>query len=196
METTHKISDTLRPINEAKGLPSYLYVDDSQTTAERERVFFNNWSAVTNGKNIPEAGSVMPVDFLGMPLLVVRNRQNDIKVFQNVCRHRGMKLIEEPGKLKGPITCPYHAWAYDLDGALKATPHVGGANINHHEAIDPSQMGLLEVRSHVWRDVVFVNVNENCAPFEVANRDLLERWKEFEQPLHHAGDDSLHSQAQ
>ena len=187
---THKISDTLRPIDQAKGLPSYLYVDDSQTAAERERVFFNNWSAVTNGKNVPEAGSVLPVDFLGMPLLVVRNRAGEIKVFQNVCRHRGMKLIEEPGKLKGPITCPYHAWAYDLDGALKATPHVGGANIHSHEAIDPSEMGLIEVRSHVWRDVVFVNVNENCAPFEDANRDLLERWKEFEKPIYHAGEDS------
>ena len=56
---THKISDTLRPIDQAKGLPSYLYVDDSQTAAERERVFFNNWSAVTNGKNVPEAGSCL-----------------------------------------------------------------------------------------------------------------------------------------
>ena len=186
----HKISDTLHPIDQAKGLPSYLYVDDSATAEERERVFFNNWSAVTNGKNVPEAGSVMPVDFIGMPLLVVRNRDNQIKVFQNVCRHRGMKLVKEAGKIKGPITCPYHAWVYDLDGALKATPHFGGANVHSHSAFDLSEIGLFEVRSHVWRDVVFVNVNENCAPFEETHHDLLERWKEFEKPLYHSGADS------
>ena len=190
MNNNHHISETLQPIDQAKGLPSYLYVDDNASGEERERVFFNNWSALTNGKNVPSAGSVLPVDFLGMPLLVVRNRMDEIKVFQNVCRHRGMKLVEEPGRVKGPITCPYHAWAYDLDGVLKATPHVGGANIHTHEAIDPAEMGLLEVRSHVWRDIVFVNVNENCASFEDTHRDLLERWKEFEKPLYHSGDDS------
>ena len=186
----HSIKDVLQPIDKARGLPSHLYVDDSATAEERERVFFDSWSAITHGKNAPDAGSVMPVDFLGMPLLVVRNKQNEIKVFQNVCRHRGMRLIDEPCKLKGPITCPYHAWAYDLDGALKATPHVGGANIHHHDNIDPAEMGLLEVRSHVWRDVVFVNVNENAEPFEVVHKELLARWQEFDQPLYHGGKDS------
>jgi phenylpropionate dioxygenase-like ring-hydroxylating dioxygenase large terminal subunit len=186
----HKINDTLRPIEEAKGLPSHLYVNDSASTEERERVFFNNWSAVTNAKNVPEAGSVMPVDFLGIPLLVVRNKKDGIKVFQNVCRHRGMKLVDAPCKIKGPITCPYHAWAYDLNGALKATPHVGGANIHSHESIDPARMGLIEIRSHLWRDVVFVNVNENCAPFEEVHRDLLDRWQEFDKPIYHGGEDS------
>ena len=106
----------------SKGLPSHLYVDDTATAEERERVFFSTWSAITHGKNAPEPGSVMPVDFLGMPLLVVRNKQGEIKVFENVCRHRGMRLVDAPGKLKGPITCPYHAWAYDLDGALESHP--------------------------------------------------------------------------
>ena len=186
----HSIKDVLQPIENAKGLPSHLYVDNSASEDERERVFFNSWSALSMGKDVPDAGSVIPVDFLGMPLLVVRNKAGAIKVFQNVCRHRGMRLINEPGKLKGPITCPYHAWAYDLDGALKATPHVGGANIHHHDNIDPAEMGLLEVRSHVWHDVVFINVNENAPPFEVEHRELLERWKEFEKPIFHGGADS------
>lgn len=186
----HSIQDVLQPIEKAKGLPSHLYVDDSASAEEREKVFFSNWSAITNGKNVPDAGSVMPIDFLGMPLLVLRNRNNDIKVFQNVCRHRGMKLVDKAGKLKGPITCPYHAWAYDLDGNLKSTPHVGGANIHQHDNIDPDEMGLIEVRSHVWRDVVFVNINENCASFEETHQELLERWKEFDLPIYHGGDDS------
>ncbi|MCE2518012.1 MAG: aromatic ring-hydroxylating dioxygenase subunit alpha, partial [Alphaproteobacteria bacterium] len=88
------------------------------------------------------------------------------------------------------ITCPYHAWAYALDGNLNSSPHVGGANIHQHDNIDPAEMGLIEVRSHVWRDVVFVNVNENCDSFEDTHKELLERWKEFDQPIFHGGDDS------
>jgi len=182
--------NVFKPIEEACGLPSQLYTDASTLEEERQRVFFDNWAALTNGFQVPEAGSVQPVDFLGMPLLVVRNRQGDIRVFENVCRHRGMKLVEEQGKLKGPITCPYHAWAYDLDGALKATPHVGGPNINSHPVIDPDEMGLLVVPSHVWRDVVFVNVNGNAPPFEDVHQDLIERWQEFDKPIYHGGADS------
>ncbi len=184
------LADTLKPIETARGLPSNLYTDHNATISERESVFFNNWAALTQGVNVPEKGSVMPIDFLDMPLLIVRGTNEQIKVFQNVCRHRGTKLVTEAGKIKGPITCPYHAWAYDLNGALKATPHVGGADIHTHENIKPEEMGLLEVRSHVWRDVIFVNVNENAPDFEEANKEIINRWQEFDQPMYHGGKDS------
>jgi phenylpropionate dioxygenase-like ring-hydroxylating dioxygenase large terminal subunit len=191
-DATHQdsVRGTLQPIEKAMGLPSHLYRGGEAAAAEREGIFFNTWSALTHAKNTPDKGSVLPINFLGMPLLVLRNHVGVIKVFQNVCRHRGMRLVEERGKLKGPITCPYHAWAYDLDGTLKSTPHVGGANIHHHDNINPSEMGLIEVRSHVWRDVVFVNVNGDCAPFEETHKELLDRWKEFDCPLYHGGADS------
>ena len=190
MDDVRDIKDTLKPIEQARGLPSRLYTSDAMLETERQRVFFDNWAALTNGCLVPEEGSVKPLDFLGMPLVVVRGPKGRIKVFQNVCRHRGMKLVLEPGKLKGPIVCPYHAWAYDFDGKLRATPHVGGPDVHHHDVIDPAEMGLLEVPSHVWRDVVFINVNGNAAPFTEANAEVIERWQEFDLPLHHGGEDS------
>jgi phenylpropionate dioxygenase-like ring-hydroxylating dioxygenase large terminal subunit len=191
--TMLNLDHVLKPIEDARGLPSQLYINDELTDRERRQVFFDHWAALTNGALVPEAGSVKPIDFLGIPLLVVRSKAHEVKVFQNVCRHRGMKLIEEPGKLKGPITCPYHAWAYDLDGTLKSTPHVGGPEVHHHDTIDPAQMSLLEVPSHVWRDVVFVNVNGNAAPFESVHAEIIERWKDFDKPLFHGGEDSRFS---
>lgn len=187
------LDHVLKPIEEARGLPSQLYINESLTDRERKRVFFDQWAGLTNGALVPEPGCVKPIDFLGIPLLVVRNKSHEIKVFQNVCRHRGMKLVEEPGKLKGPITCPYHAWAYDLDGDLRSTPHVGGPEIHSHDAIDPAKMGLLEVSSHVWRDVVFVNVHGNAEPFEVVHAELMERWNDFDRPIFHGGEDSRFS---
>ena len=80
-----------------------------------------------------EAGDAKPIDLLGIPILIVRTKENQIKVFHNICSHRGLKLVNKPGKIKkNVIRCPYHSWSYSLDGELMSTPHIGGMNI--HEA--------------------------------------------------------------
>ena len=67
---------------------------------------------------------------------------------------------------------------------------MGGPGQNTHEDIKRSELGLIEIRSHIWRDVVWINVNNNAPEFPVAMADAMERWKEFEQPLFHGGEDS------
>ena len=184
------LNGVLQPVSTAKGLPNEFYTD--QETFERERVdvFFKNWSAVAFGKDVPEAADAVPITFLGLPLLVVRDQDDEVRVFQNTCRHRGMILVEEPRKMRGVIRCPYHSWCYDLKGNLKTTPHVGGPGCNIHEDIDRDALGLIEIRSHVWQDVVFVNVSGDAPEFEDANSALLERWAEFEQPSWFGGEES------
>ena len=56
---------------------------------------------------------------------MVRDREGQLRVFQNICRHRGMILIEKPGKIRRAIRCPYHSWCYELDGRLRAGPVAG-----------------------------------------------------------------------
>lgn len=68
---------------------------------------------------------------MGMPLVMMRNREGELHVFHNVCSHRGMILVQEEGTIEGVIRCQYHSWSYDLNGNLKGTPHVGG--INQHK---------------------------------------------------------------
>nr|WP_217434089.1 aromatic ring-hydroxylating dioxygenase subunit alpha [Leisingera sp. ANG59] len=177
----------MKPVNQAKGLPNNHYVDPETYELEKQAVLFANWSGIGFGKDIPETGDAKPVNFLGMPLLMVRDRNGDIGVFQNTCRHRGMILIEEPQKIRGAIRCPYHSWCYGLNGELRTAPHVGGPGQNTHEDLDFSELGLIRIRSHVWRDVVFVNVDEQAAPFEEVHADLIERWKEFDQPMYYGG---------
>ena len=75
-----------------------------------------------------------------------------------------MILIEEAKRLSGPITCPYHAWDYDLDGSLRATPHVGGPDIHEHHSVECANLSLNEVPSAIWRDVVYVNLSSQAAP--------------------------------
>ena len=120
----------------------------------------------------------------------MRNAEGEINVFENVCRHRGMILVDEPRQLRGPITCPYHAWSYDLDGKLRRTPHVGGSGIDTHDSVNPCDLPLISVWSHVWRDVIFVNIGGEVPAIESAAALLIERWQEFEAPLVHTGEDS------
>ena len=186
----NNLSLVLKPIDDARGLPNQSYVDDAYYEKERQAVFAHNWFAIGFGKDVPEAGCVMPVDFMGVPFLITRNKDKQINVFQNVCRHRGMKLVEEPTRLKGPITCPYHAWAYDLDGQLRATPHAGGPDIHSHDSVPCAELPLNAVRSYVWRDVIYVTLEDDTPEFEVYAGDLMARWAEFEQPLYSGGSDS------
>ncbi|MGD9294303.1 MAG: aromatic ring-hydroxylating dioxygenase subunit alpha [Roseobacter sp.] len=185
--TVSDLSAVQRPIAEAHGLPNAHYTDAAVFEAEKQALLFEGWSGLAVAADVPEAGDAVPLTFLGMPLLLVRDRANTVRVFQNICRHRGMILVDAPRKIEGAIRCPYHSWCYATDGRLVSTPHVGGPGQNTHEGIDRSTLGLIEVRSHIWMDVVWINVSGMAPPFEVANADLLERWREFDKPLYHGG---------
>ena len=138
----------------------------------------------------PILGDLRPITFLGQPLLMARGRDGVIRVFENVCRHRGVILVSEPADGKPVIRCPYHSWCYGLDGNLVTTPHVGGAGHNTHPEIKREELGLFEVRSYVWLDMVFVNISRTAPEFRDYAADLIERFKEFDQAsLHHGGSD-------
>ncbi|WP_095589255.1 aromatic ring-hydroxylating oxygenase subunit alpha [Actibacterium ureilyticum] len=176
-----------QPVNRARGLPNAHYTDPATFDRERTALLFGAWAGLDVAAAIPEPGDAKPVDFLGVPLLLVRDRAARVRVYQNTCRHRGMILVDTPRRVEGAIRCPYHSWCYGTDGRLVATPHVGGPGRNIHPDIDRDQLGLIEIPSHVWRDVIFVNVDGTAPPFEVAMADAMTRWADFDRPLHHGG---------
>jgi choline monooxygenase len=184
------LDSVLTPIHQAKGLPNDHYISDSVFEEEKIAILFDNWSAIGFGKDIPEEGDAKPINFVDMPLLMVRDKNSEINVFQNTCRHRGMILVEEPTNITGMIRCPYHNWSYSLNGDLCATPMVGGTGIHTHEAINHNELGLFKIRSAVWQDIVFVNISNNAQEFRDHASKTIERWSEFEKPLHHGGDNS------
>ena len=189
--TAHDLSGVLTSVATARGLPNEHYVSDAMFEIEKQRVLFDNWSAIGFAKDVAEAGEALPVDFLGMPLVVVRGKDDVVRVYQNTCRHRGMILVEEKKKVGGMIRCPYHSWCYALTGELVATPHVGGPGHNTHAEIRRDELGLIEIRSHVWRDIVFVNISGTAPDFTDYAADAIKLWQEYEgQTLFHSGPDS------
>ena len=187
---TTDLAPVRQPLETANGLPNAHYIDDAVFQEEKHAILFDSWTGLAVASDVPEAGDAKPIEFLGVPLLLIRSREGEVRVFQNICRHRGMILVDEPRKIEGAIRCPYHSWCYSTAGKLVSTPHVGGPGHNTHEAIKKDDLGLTEIASYIWRDIVFVNISGTAEPFEVVNADLMDRWKEFDQPHHHGGEDS------
>lgn len=180
-----------QPVERAKGLPNALYNTPDALALERAKVFHSGWASIGFGCDVPNPGDAAPIDYLGAPLLLLRDRDGAIRVFENVCRHRGMILVEEKRNFAGVIRCPYHSWCYSLDGRLRATPHVGGPGVNSHESVDPATTGLTEVRTAVLQDVVFVNLDGQAPAFDEWSAGLCAQIGDFiGRPLFHGGPES------
>jgi choline monooxygenase len=170
----------LQPIETARGLPNEAYVSEDFRAFERDRVIARTWFCIGFGRDVPVAGDAFPTDVLGLPLLMLRRPDGGIGVFHNVCSHRGALLVDAPCNVQRRIRCPYHAWLYDLDGRLLATPHIGGPRTGEVDGFDRSLHGLKPVRSEVFWDMVFVNISGGAEPFEDFIRPLAQRWGDFD----------------
>ena len=180
-------------IEKAHGLPNECYTSKDYTLIERKKLFEDKWIVAGVASSIPEIGDVKPIDILGMPILILRNKQNEVKVFHNVCSHRGVKLVSKSGKINSLIRCPYHSWSYSLDGKLMATPHIGGMNKHSAEGFDKSKSNLKEIRSYIWLDLIMININQNEMSFEEYIKPLSDRWEKFwpikdRELIHHSND--------
>jgi phenylpropionate dioxygenase-like ring-hydroxylating dioxygenase large terminal subunit len=192
-DTFTDLTQVRRPIDKANGLPNAHYTDQRVYDEEKSALLASQWAGLAVAADVPEAGDAVPITFLDMPLLLIRDKVGTIRVFQNICRHRGMILVDAPRKIEGAIRCPYHSWCYSTDGRLVVTPHVGGPGTNHHDGLDRDLLGLIEVRSHIWRDVVWINLSGDAPEFADAMAKVIARWAEFDKPLYHGGECSRFS---
>ena len=174
-----KLDIVNKPISEANGLPNECYTSKEYTLIERKKLFEDKWIVIGVASSLPNIGDAKPIDLLGMPILIVRTKNNQIKVFHNICSHRGVKLVREPGKIKNVVRCPYHSWSYNLDGELIATPHIGGMDIHQSPEFEKSKSNLKEIRSYIWLDLIMININNNEISFEDYIKPLSERWEKF-----------------
>ena len=170
-------------------LPSSWYLSAEIYALEREHIFMREWICVGREQEVPGVGDHKVLDVYGESILLVRNTQSRLRAFYNVCRHRGAQLCiaaDTPESvdrlpLKGGviggnrITCPYHAWSYDLDGQLQRAPHMtkaGGFKVENVQ--------LYDVGCETWGGFVFVNLSPAQAPsFSEHISAFAERFKRY-----------------
>ena len=149
-----KIKVVNQPIEKAHGLPNECYTSSDYLKIERERIFMDKWTVIGVGSSVPNVGDVKPYSLLGIPLIILRDNEKKIRVFHNVCSHRGFKLLDKPCTLKNVLRCPYHSWSYDFGGKLIATPHIGGLNVHETEKFDKASSNLKEVKTKLLMDII------------------------------------------
>ncbi|MGP2441176.1 aromatic ring-hydroxylating oxygenase subunit alpha [Streptomyces sp. JW3] len=131
---------------------------------EREAIFKRTWLNVGRVEQLPRKGSYFTkeLDAARTSVIVVRGTDGEVRAFHNVCRHRGNKLVwndfprDETSGVCRQFTCKYHAWRYNLDGALAFVQQEG-----EFFDLDKSQYGLKQVRADVWEGFVFVNLDDS-----------------------------------
>lgn len=146
-------------VSGAKTLAQEFFVSPELFAEEQRRIFSRHWVLAGHQSQITKPGDFIAIEAGGESVVVVRDKQNEIRAFYNVCRHRGSRLCEADAGHLGAIQCPYHAWTYSLDGQL-----VGAPDMETLPDFDRADYSLVPVKIDSWEGFTFVNLTNDPAP--------------------------------
>ena len=169
--TLRKLIDS--DIARASTLPAQFYKDPALAEEEKRRIFLRTWQIMGHIRQVQNPGDYITINFLGEPLLIVRNNKGELKGFYNVCKHRAGPPAEGCGSRK-VFRCGYHGWTYSLDGALLNAPEFDGV-----QDFSKEKFGLAPIRIAEWEGLIFVNLDSNAEPLIAALRELPEQAAQF-----------------
>ncbi|MGE3746280.1 MAG: aromatic ring-hydroxylating dioxygenase subunit alpha [Sphingomonadaceae bacterium] len=138
-------------------IPGGRYIRDDFHALEVEHVWRKSWVCAGTEEGLRSAGDYRAFDKLGVPLILVRGRDEKLRAFYNTCRHRGAPVVREREGRATLLRCQYHSWSYGLDGRL-----IGVPDERDFACLDKSKRGLAEARCETWAGLVFVNLDENA----------------------------------
>ena len=180
--TTGELSDLL---------PFWTYQDQEFFDLEIEHLFKPSWMLVGHVSEVPKAGDYLTFEGFGERALVVRNKDGKINAFHNICRHRGSTLLVGQGRCRQSLTCPFHGWRYDFDGALQFIP--GKEGFPH---VNPKQISLKPIELEIWQGFIFIrfvaggaSLASELQPIESEISEYrLEELQPYQEPAHYAMD--------
>jgi len=158
------------------GLPGGWYRDPEHYQRELQAFWYSRWIAVAREEELPAPGDWRLVRLGTQGLVLLRDEAGGLRAFHNTCRHRGSVLCtEDKGSFaRRRIVCPYHAWTYDLEGRLVATPRrMETPDFNMKE------FGLFEVAAASWGGFVFVKLEKGGEPLAAALGDREARYARY-----------------
>lgn len=148
--------NTAQPFERAHAMPPSVYTSDAFLKEELEHIFAKDWFCVGRSDSLANAGDYTTCELAGQPILVIRDRDGELRALSNVCLHRMSTLLHGRGTARS-IVCPYHAWTYNLDGSLRGAPAM-----TLNEGFCKDQYQLPKVRCEEWLGWVFVTLSEDA----------------------------------
>lgn len=134
-------------------LPGELYTSDEAYATDLQAIFGRSWLFVANEADIPEAGDYVSIDIGDRSVIVIRDDEDAVRAFHNVCRHRGSRLVDDCRGSAGNLVCPYHQWTYAPSGQFL-----------HAESLptdfDKARHGLFPVHVQSVAGLIFISLTE------------------------------------
>lgn len=146
------------PFERARAMPPSVYTSEDFLAHELRDIFAQDWFCVGRATALSKPGDYVTVELAGQAIIVLRNKEDQLRAMSNVCRHRMSTLLEGRGN-KSSIVCPYHAWTYNLDGSLRGAPAM-----TRNDGFCKEEYQLPEVRCEEWLGWVFVTLNPEAGP--------------------------------
>jgi phenylpropionate dioxygenase-like ring-hydroxylating dioxygenase large terminal subunit len=148
------------------------YKDEGIYNLEINNIFHKHWLFAGHISQVPDKGDYFLFEFSNESIIIVRNKNNKLKAHINVCRHRGSKICLDKKGNKNLLTCPYHAWSYDLDGVLISAREMPGDFKFEHNSLIPVHLELIG-------GFIFISLSKNPLSLNNLKRDLTETLELF-----------------
>jgi len=161
-----KLAYCNKPLNEAWSLPPEAYTDTAVLEVEMDRIFRRQWICLGRADQVASEGEYICLDFAGQSIILIRDKGGDLRALANTCRHRGARLLDGAGRVSG-IRCPFHSWAYKLDGSLAGAPHMEAAT-----GFCKSDFGLISYHVAERFGFVFVCLADSAPDLDEALGDF------------------------
>jgi nitrite reductase/ring-hydroxylating ferredoxin subunit len=167
------LDGSMGTVGDAVALPPGCYTEPAFFEFEKNAIFYKEWLCVGRVEQVQRLGDYFSPTIVDEPLIVVRSSEHQIRVMSSVCRHRGM-VVTSPGQVKDledckslPETngnrqmfvCPYHGWAYDLEGRLTQAPEM-----DRTPGFNKEVVCLPNFRTEFWNGFIFVNFSHDAPP--------------------------------
>ncbi|WP_373353893.1 aromatic ring-hydroxylating dioxygenase subunit alpha [Pseudoroseicyclus sp. CXY001] len=146
------------PFAEARAMPKSVYTSPEFLALEQERLFARDWVSAGRASRLKVPGDYLTLEVADEPVIVLRDRDGALRAMSNVCRHRMSVLLEGEGNTR-TITCPYHAWTYNLDGTLRGAPGMG-----LNEAFCRGDIALPQIACEEWKGWIMLCLDPAAPP--------------------------------
>ena len=156
-------------------LPGGRYTDPRFFALEKDQLWRKSWLLAGHFDEVPAPGAFKLWETAGQPVVIIHARSGAINAFYNTCSHRGAAVVTEASGRRARLTCKYHGWVYDDEGAL-----VSIRDPEDFEAFDLSCRPLQKVRCERFGNLIFVNFDPDAATLLRWLGPIAEDWAEFQ----------------
>ncbi len=149
-------------------LPSYLYTDAQVYEIEKEKIFYRSWQYIAHKSSFQKPGDYVAVKICDQNVFVMQGGDGELRAFYNVCQHRAHELLPlGSGNVEKLIVCPYHAWAFSKEGALRGAPRA-----SNRPGFNKAEFSLKQVKLEMFLDCAFINIDPDAVSLAEQAGDL------------------------